>query len=121
MNKGTLFWDLTFFTHSVENGGSKQTDRNGIRHKSNANVATASEAELPRLTGTKSQASTASSSATRDSGISVNDVQKAAEEALKSGQGLGNLRRQSKTGGSIKSRNGSSRSTISSSNNSING
>ena len=37
-------------------------------------------AELPRLVGTKSQASTASSSATRDSGISVNDVQKAAEQ-----------------------------------------
>ena len=113
-----IFW---FLNHISENGGSKQADRNGgIRHKSNANAATASEAELPRLTGTKSQASTASSSATRDSGISVNDVQKAAEEALKSGQV--NLRRQSKTGGgSIKSRNGSSRSTISSSNNSING
>ena len=32
------------------------------------------ESELPRLIGTKSQASTASSSGTRDSGISMNDV-----------------------------------------------
>ena len=36
---------------------------------------TSPESELPRLIGTKSQASTASSSATRDSGISVTERQ----------------------------------------------
>ena len=75
------------------------------RHKSNANSG---EAELPRLTGTKSQASTASSSATRDSGISVNDVQKAAESALsknsRNNSTFNSQKRQSKA----KSRHGSS-------------
>ena len=76
-------------------------------------ASTANEtAELPRLIGTKSQASTASSSATRDSGISVNDVQKAAE--------LVKMRRVSKTSVNghhgngnnerMKNRNGSSKS-----------
>ena len=48
------FINSILFVHLVENGGSKQADRNGIRHKSNANAVPA-EAELPRLTGTKSQ------------------------------------------------------------------
>jgi hypothetical protein len=59
---------------SHTSGGGKQRPSQGT-----------SSAELPRLIGTKSQASTASSSATRDSGISVNDLQKA-EEALLTGQ-----------------------------------
>ena len=49
--------------------------------------------ELPRLSnggigggGTKSQASTASSSATRDSGISLTDAQRLTEEAFLSSQ-----------------------------------
>ena len=49
--------------------------------------------ELPRLSnggigggGTKSQASTASSSATRDSGISLTDAQRVTEEAFLSSQ-----------------------------------
>ena len=48
---------ILLFILPVENGGSKQADRNGIKHKSNANAATtaSAEAELPRLTGTKSQ------------------------------------------------------------------
>lgn len=64
------------------NNGGQTSAATSIKHKSNAPN---SEAELPRLTGTKSQASTASSSATRDSGISVNDVQRAAEAALSKG------------------------------------
>ena len=51
------------------------------------------DGELPRLTGTKSQASTASSSATRDSGISLNEVEgegRRAVEARKSGGGYAN-------------------------------
>ena len=52
--------------------------------------------ELPRLSnggigggGTKSQASTASSSATRDSGISLTDAQRVTEEAFLSSQNGG--------------------------------
>ena len=37
------------------------------------------ESELPRLIGTKSQASTASSSATRDSGISLTETRTRSE------------------------------------------
>ena len=55
------------------------------RPTTHGNAAHPGEApgEFPRLIGTKSQASTASSSATRDSGISVNDLQKAEEALLK--------------------------------------
>ncbi len=52
-------------------------------HGNNFHPAEATPGEFPRLIGTKSQASTASSSATRDSGISVNDLQKAEEALLK--------------------------------------
>ena len=64
----------------VSGNGGARTGSSQAASKASKNEA---NSELPRLTGTKSQASTASSSATRDSGISVNDVQKAAEEALK--------------------------------------
>ena len=90
--------------------GSQQPRSNGLKETNTAS------AELPRLTGTKSQASTASSSATRDSGISVNDVQKAAEEVLNKRTNNANAstaasRRPSKV--SLRSRTSSSRSNIS--------
>lgn len=88
----------------------KSNKQKSISTPSGATTTANETAELPRLIGTKSQASTASSSATRDSGISVNDVQKAAElvkmrrvsKTSVNGHGNGNER--------MKNRNGSSKS-----------
>ncbi|TRY68490.1 hypothetical protein TCAL_01388 [Tigriopus californicus] len=57
--------------------------------------ASQNESELPRLTGTKSQASTASSSATRDSGISLSE-QQARQKELKTGLTRSSSRAKSK-------------------------
>ena len=54
-------------TKKKESAGKARWDQNGRK--------TSPDSELPRLIGTKSQASTASSSATRDSGISVTERQ----------------------------------------------
>ena len=103
-------------------GSSSQGAKGKNVNEAPAASSSTSSSELPRLTGTKSQASTASSSATRDSGISVNDVQKAAEEALKnkrtssnvsSSNSLAASRRASKVSLNRGSRTSSSRSNVS--------
>ena len=105
-------------------GSSSQGAKGKNVNEAAAASSSTSSSELPRLIGTKSQASTASSSATRDSGISVNDVQKAAEEALKNKRTSSNVssssshpvaasRRASKVSLNRGSRTSSSRSNVS--------
>ena len=106
----------------VAGNSSSQGAKGKNVNEAPAASSSTSSSELPRLTGTKSQASTASSSATRDSGISVNDVQKAAEEALKNKRTSSNVsssnsvaasRRASKVSLNRGSRTSSSRSNVS--------
>lgn len=69
---------------------------NGFHHNHHEDRrASQNESELPRLTGTKSQASTASSSATRDSGISLSE-QQARQNELKRGLSRSSSRAKSK-------------------------
>ena len=106
----------------VAGSSSSQGAKGKNVNEAPAASSSTSSSELPRLIGTKSQASTASSSATRDSGISVNDVQKAAEEALKNKRTSSNVsssnsvaasRRASKVSLNRGSRTSSSRSNVS--------
>ena len=72
---------------SSSNRRSSSSSREEFKVARRASILKNAE-ELPRLGGggTKSQASTASSSATRDSGISLNDAQRAEEACQKQGR-----------------------------------